>query len=62
MNIRDWKQIKTELDELRPDEDTERQRAPTTNHDASPIQRPKTDDSILKHIADALRLDDVEHP
>jgi hypothetical protein len=61
VSTRDWKGIKTELDELRPG-DAERQHAPATDQDAQPIQPRNTEDSILMHIADALRRDEVEHP
>lgn len=52
-------QIRTELDELRPD-DAERKHAPRTDQETQPIRPPNTDDSILKHIAEALHQDIAE--
>lgn len=59
MGTRDWMQIKTELDELRPG-DHDLQRAPATAESAPPMQTRETEDSILTHIADALRQESVE--
>ena len=59
MSTRDCKEIKVELDVLQPG-DAELQHAPSTDQDAPPIQPRITKDSILMHIADALRRDEVE--
>ena len=60
MFVRDWLQIKTELDELRPGH-AERENPPALSGERTgAFQPPNDDDSILKHIADALRTDDQE--
>jgi hypothetical protein len=59
LGTRDWMQIRTELDELRPD-DVERQRELPTNQNAWRVQPPSAEDNILKHIADALGQDEAE--
>lgn len=59
VNARDWMQIKTELDDLRP-ADAERPQAPATDQDDPPVRPQKNEDSILRHIADALRREEVE--
>jgi hypothetical protein len=53
---RDWKRIETELDELLPGV-AEADDRPAPDPRLQPTGRRADEDSILKHIADALRLD-----
>jgi hypothetical protein len=53
---RDWKRIETELDELPPGV-AEADDRPAPDPRFQPAGRRADEDSILKRIADALRLD-----
>jgi hypothetical protein len=53
---RDWTRIETELDELLPGV-AEADDRPAPDPSLQPAGRRANEDSILKHIADALRLD-----
>jgi hypothetical protein len=61
MTARDWKQIEAELDGLMP-ATTEAEGRPTPEQSSQPSVQWLDEDSILKHITDALQLDDVEQP
>jgi hypothetical protein len=54
--VTDWKRIETELDELLPGA-AEADDRPAPGPRLQPAGRRADEDSILKHIADALRLD-----
>jgi hypothetical protein len=54
---RDWKRIETELDEVLPGV-VEADDRPAPDPSLQPEGR-RADEDILKHIADALRLDKV---
>ena len=56
MTGRDWKRIETELDELPPGV-AEADDRPAPDQRFQTAGRRADEDSILKHIADALRLD-----
>ena len=56
MTGRDWKRIETELDEVLPGV-AEAADRPAPDPRLQPAGRRADEDSILKHIADALRLD-----
>jgi hypothetical protein len=53
---RDWTRIETELNELLPGV-AEADDRPAPDPSLQPAGRRANEDSILKHIADALRLD-----
>jgi hypothetical protein len=55
---RDWERIQTELDELLPDV-AEADDRPAPDPSPQPADRRADEDSILKHISDALRLDEA---
>ena len=55
---RDWERIQTELDELLPDVAKADDR-PAPDPSPQPADRRADEDSILKHISDALRLDEA---
>ncbi len=61
MQARDWLQIKSELDVLRPGADAGMSAA-AIDQNSAPIGRPKAEDALLKHIADALRPDEDDAP
>ena len=56
MTGRDWKRIETELDELLPGV-SEADDRPAPDPRLQPADRRADEDSILKHIADALLSD-----
>ncbi|WP_298353854.1 hypothetical protein [Rhodoblastus sp.] len=59
MSARDWLQIRTELGEATPGERGRRQ-APGTDPDPRAVSPVTVEDSMLQHIAEALRLDEAD--
>lgn len=59
LSARDWLQIRTELGEATPGERKRRQ-APETDPDPRVVSPSTAEDSMLQHIAEALRLDEAD--
>jgi hypothetical protein len=55
---RDWIQIQSELDDLRPKNDSGRRDTPTRDAHAPPAENSKAEDALLRHIAVALCSDE----
>lgn len=59
---RDWIQIQSELDDLRPKIDSGGRNAPTMDADPPSAKNSKAEDALLRHIAVALCSDENDEP